>query len=60
MNQLWDTYSDIERVELPVWAAIHVSVHFKLGDVEQRAVVESVGPLHIQNGLTECTGSSVP
>lgn len=53
-------YLDPQGVDLGVGRAVHGPVHVILEDVEQRAVVELVGPLEGQHGLAEGAGAVVP
>ncbi|KAG9340986.1 hypothetical protein JZ751_020180, partial [Albula glossodonta] len=47
------TYRNVERVDLHIRAAVHGALDRVLGDVEERAVVEPVGPGDVQHGFAE-------
>lgn len=55
----WSAYHHSQRVDLYVGGAVDGPLGFKAGDVEQRAVPQLVGPLHLQGCLAERAGPVV-
>lgn len=55
-----EMYRDVQGIDLDVGAAVHGSVHLILGDVEQRAVVVAIRPMHSQHGFRERTRTFIP
>lgn len=50
---------DVERVDLYVGGAVDGTLGLVAGDVEQRAVLKLVRPVHRQSCLTDRTGPTV-